>query len=243
MKLRSDVPQRLLPDRFRRSAIVIICASAVVTAALGVMFAHHTTGSSFDNTVQRVLNGNGNGNFGPGFRPGPRSGPRQLLQVFSLLGSTPVLAMVTVLLVYCSAGLRRYRGALLLASSVIIGSGLSELVLKPIVDRTRYGTLSYPSGHATAAFALATAIIILLVRPPDARMPVSMRIVISCLTAAAACGIAVGLTVHYFTDTIGGAGVGIAVTLLIALLLDRFDILAAQAEVPVRQQAESAPVS
>jgi len=121
---------------------------------------------------------------------------------------------------------------------------LSEEILKPIVDRTRYGSLSYPSGHATAAFAVATAIIILLIQPPGSRMPVSMRVVLGLLTTFTACTIAVGLTgIHYFTDTIGGAGVGISVTLLIALLLDRFDVIATKAEVPAPRPAEPAAVT
>jgi membrane-associated phospholipid phosphatase len=148
--------------------------------------------------------------------------------------------------VYCCLALRRYRGAVLVAASVLIASGLSELVLKPIVDRTRYGSLSYPSGHATAAFALATAIVVLLARPPKTNMPRSMRIVLAVLAMGTAATIAAGLVeIHYFTDTIGGAGVGIAVTLSAALLMDRFSFLgerAPQAAAAVPAAAESARV-
>jgi membrane-associated phospholipid phosphatase len=240
MKLESAVPQRLLPDRFKTAALVIVCLSAAVTAALGVLFAHHTTGSALDNAIERyVQTDNG---FGPG--GGGHRGARMLLEPFGMLGSTPLLGLATAFLVYCCAGLSRYRGALMLAASVIVASVLSEEILKPIVDRTRYGSLSYPSGHATAAFAVATAIIILLIQPPGTRMPVSMRVVLGLLTTFTACTIAVGLTgIHYFTDTIGGAGVGISVTLLIALLLDRFDVIATKAEVPAPRPTESAAVS
>jgi membrane-associated phospholipid phosphatase len=58
--------------------------------------------------------------------------------------------------------------------------------------------------------------------------------------------IAAGLVeIHYFTDTIGGAGVGIAVTLSAALLMDRFSFLgerAPQAAAAVPAAAESARV-
>ncbi len=51
--------------------------------------------------------------------------------------------------------LRRYRAAILVAGSEIVASGLTEFVFKPVVGRTLGGSLSYPSGHTTAAFALA----------------------------------------------------------------------------------------
>ena len=222
MRWRSDTPQQLIPAGLRRAALALIAVSAAITVVLGALFWHHTTGSALDNWVERhVQTGNG---FGPG--GGGHRGVRLLLMPFGMLGNTPLLGLGTAFLVYCCLGLRRYRGAIMLGASVIISSALSEEILKPIVERTRYGSLSYPSGHATAAFALAAAIIVLLVRPPGTRMPVSMRVVLGSLTALAACSIAVGLTgIHYFTDTIGGAGVGIAVTLAIALLLDRFDVV------------------
>jgi membrane-associated phospholipid phosphatase len=237
MTWRPDVPQRLLPPRFRTAAIVISCGCAAVTAVLGIMFAHHTTGSALDNAVERIVQSDQN--FGPG-----GSGPRRLLLPFGMLGTPPLLALVTVFLVYCCLALRRYRGAVMMTTGVILGSALSELVLKPIVHRTRYGSLSYPSGHATAAFAVATAIIILLVRPPGTRMPVSMRVVMALLTAGIADAISVGLTgIHYFTDTIGGAGVGISVTLLVTLLLDHFDFAAARPAEPAPRPAESATIT
>lgn len=238
MTWRPDVEQRLLPAQFRTAVIVIICCCAAVTAALGIMFAHHTTGSTLDNAVERFVQ------QGQGFGPGGRPGARWLLLPFGMLGTTPLLGLVTAFLVYCCLGLRRYRGAVMLAAGVILGSALSELVLKPIVDRTRYGSLSYPSGHATAAFAVATAIIVLLVQPPGTRMPVSMRVVMGVLTTGIACAISVGLTgIHYFTDTIGGAGVGISVTLLVTLLLDHFNFAGRRAaDVQAPRPAESAAV-
>ncbi|HUD77963.1 MAG TPA: phosphatase PAP2 family protein [Streptosporangiaceae bacterium] len=244
-RLRPAVPQQLLPARFRPAAIAVVCVGAAVTAILGIVFAHHTQGSALDNTVANFLQTNGN--FGPGGpgRPGG-GGIGVLIRPFGMIGSTEPLILFTVIVVYCCLALRRYRGAVLVAASVLIASGLSELVLKPIIDRTRYGSLSYPSGHATAAFALATAIVVLLARPPKTNMPRSMRVVLAVLTMGTAATIAAGLVeIHYFTDTIGGAGVGIAVTLSAALLMDRFSFLgerAPQAAAAVPAAAESARV-
>src|SRR5580658_3459009 len=158
MNVRSDVQQRLLPGRFWPVAVLIICGCTAVTAVLGIMFAHGTTGSALDNDVQNLVEGSGAGYFGP-----PGRGPffRTLVQ-FSQIGSTSVLTVLTAFLTYCNVALRRYRGAVLLGASVIVASVVSELILMPLVDRTRYGSLSYPSGHDTATFAIATAIVILL---------------------------------------------------------------------------------
>jgi membrane-associated phospholipid phosphatase len=163
----------------------------------------------------------GNSGFGPG---GP-GGPGFLLRPFGMLGSTLPMTLITALLAYCCLALRRYRGAVMVAAGVLVASSVSEFVLKPIIDRTRYGSLSFPSGHATAIFAIATAIAVLLIRPPATNMPTSMRRVLAALSYAAAAAGALGLVeIHYFTDTIGGAAVGIGVTLAIALGLDRLGV-------------------
>ncbi len=223
-RLRSAVPQQLLPARLRPALITIAVLAAAVTATLGVVFAHHTQASSFDNAVSNFLQTGGGFGHGPG-GPGP-GGPGFLIRPFGMIGTTVPMVLLTGLLVYCCLALRRFRGAILVAAGVILASAISELVLKPLVDRTRYGSLSYPSGHATAAFALATAVVILLMQPPGTNMPRSMRVVLSALAFLTAGTVAAGLTeIHYFTDTIGGAGVGIGITLATALVLDRLRIV------------------
>jgi membrane-associated phospholipid phosphatase len=231
--VRPAVSQQLLPGGFRRAAIATICVAAAVVAGLGALFAHHTQASAFDNAVSNVIQGNG------GFGPGGPSGPGFLLRPFGYLGSTLPMALLTALLVYCCLALRRYRGAVLVAASVILASSVSEFVLKPIIDRTRYGSLSFPSGHATAIFAIATAIAVLLIRPPGTNMPTSMRRVLATLTYTAAAAGALGLVeIHYFTDTIGGAAVGTGVTLAIALALDRLGASGEQARTAADASAE-----
>jgi membrane-associated phospholipid phosphatase len=235
---RPAVGQQLLPGRFRRAAIAVICVAVTVVAGLGALFAHHTQASAFDNAVSNLLQANG------GFGPGGPSDPGRLLRPFGMLGSTVPMALVTALLVYCCLALRRYWGAVLVAASVIVASSLSEFVLKPIIDRTRYGSLSFPSGHATAIFAIATAVAVLLIRPPGTNMPPSMRRVLAVLTYLAAAAGALGLVeIHYFTDTIGGAAVGTGVTLAIALALDRLGASGRQARAAADASAAPARVA
>jgi membrane-associated phospholipid phosphatase len=235
MTVRRAVPQQLLPASFRRPAIIVSCVAASVVASLGALFAHHTVGSAFDTAVANVIQGGGGGDPG---------GPGFLLRPFGMLGSTLPMALLTALLVYCCLALRRHRGAVMIAASVVIASSLSEFVLKPIVDRTRYGSLSYPSGHATAVFAIATAIAILLIRPPGTNMPASMRVVLAVLSYVTAVAAAFGLVeIHYFTDAIGGAGVGIGVTLATALTLDRLGTSREPKRTAVAEPAEPARIA
>ena len=132
---RPAVREQLLPGGFRRAAIAAMCVSAAVVASLGALFAHKTQASAFDNAVSNLIQGNG------GFGPGGPGGPGYLLRPFGMLGSTLPMTLITALLVYCCLALRRYRGAVMVAAGVVVASSVSEFVLKPIIDRTRYGSL------------------------------------------------------------------------------------------------------
>jgi membrane-associated phospholipid phosphatase len=117
----------------------------------------------------------------------------------------------------------RLNGAVLAAAAVPVAVGLDEALLKPLVDRTYLGSLAYPSGHVTTDAALAAALsIVLLVppQPPGTRLP---RILLAALAWAVTVVVAVAvmsLRWHYFTDTLAGAAVGIGTAAALALLID-----------------------
>jgi membrane-associated phospholipid phosphatase len=101
---------------------------------------------------------------------------------------------------------------------------LAELVLKPLVGRTLMGALSFPSGTETRVFAVAAVFAVLLAGPVRPRVPAGVRLVLAAAVLLGAAAVAVALVVlgqHYFTDTVGGAAVGIAVALATALVIDR----------------------
>ena len=82
--------------------------------------------------------------------------------------------------------------------------------------------LSYPSGHTATVFALAAAVAVLLLASPRTRIE-PLRV----LLAAAACALGVvvaagvmGLKWHYFTDTVGGAALGVGTVCGLAFILD-----------------------
>jgi len=199
---------RLVPTALLPFVLVIggLCVATLVI--LGLLVAHAPQPNWLDTAVASML------------RPGAFAGSSHLgfrLGMSAQLGGPVPATFLTALGCYCCLAVRRYRGAVLLATSVATASGLTEYLLKPHLNG------NFPSGHATAAFALAAACCVLLIDPPDTRMPASMRAVLAALTLGTACVVALGLVAdhfHNFTDTIGGAATGIAITLIVALVID-----------------------
>ena len=105
--------------------------------------------------------------------------------------------------------------------SMVVGSIICNLVLKPIFERTRpydkYPKLtklidlndySFPSGHTLASFSSATVLL-------------SMNLTIGILALLLASLIAYSrlyLNVHYFTDVFFGMILGIVISLFIILI-------------------------
>jgi undecaprenyl-diphosphatase len=190
------------------AALLAACAGAGL--ALGIFYAGQTHAGRLDASVDAWA----------------RSGlgrDQALVHLLAWLGDFgPVTVMTAALALGCAAA-RRWRGAVLAAVAITVASGLTELVFKPLTDRTLYGALSYPSGHATGMFALATVSVILLAAPARPRLPGAVRLLLAlgALLVAAAVPLAmVSLGFHYFTDTIGGAAVGTGTVLVSAFVID-----------------------
>jgi membrane-associated phospholipid phosphatase len=197
----------LLPDGARRPAVVIVVVCVGVTAVLGMLLGHgaHSdwVDAAIDARVRAAL-----------------IGDPTLLKVLDRLGTTAPVAVMTAILALACALRRRYRGAMLLVISVPAAAAITEWVLKPLVGRTLMGFLSFPSGHATGTFALATAVTVLLAGAQGAR---TLRLILSAAAFLLAAAVAVAMIAagfHYFTDAIAGAAVGAGTVLLTALILD-----------------------
>jgi undecaprenyl-diphosphatase len=180
------------------------------TVLLGTLFAHRHQAGALDAAVDARIQAS--------------LGQLRILNDLTALGDPmPGIAMIAALFLACLVT-RRWRGALLVALAVPAATGITELVLKPLIDRTLTGDLSFPSGHETRLFALAAAFAVLMADPVRPRIPVAVRLFLATALSLAACAAAValvGLGHHYFTDTVGGAAVGTAVVLATALILDR----------------------
>ena len=198
----------LLSDAARLPAVAIVAACVVTTALLGASLGHgaHTdrVDTVIDARVKAILPGNAKVLERLAWPGG----------LHAIIGMTAVLVLVCVLR-------RRYRGAALLVIAIPAASVIAERLLKPLVGRTALGFLSFPSGHATGTFALATAITVLLAGAP--RVSRAVRLVAAVIAFAVASVVAaamIALGFHYFTDAIGGAAVGIGTVLATALVID-----------------------
>jgi membrane-associated phospholipid phosphatase len=198
----------LLPDAARLPAAAIVAACVVTTALLGTLLGHgaHTdrVDAVIDARVKAIL-----------------PGDAKLLERLAWPGGHRAIIGITAVLVLVCLLRRRYRGAVLLAISIPAAAVITEQLLKPLVGRTALGFLSFPSGHATGTFALATAITVLLAGAP--RVPRAVRLAAAVIAFAVASVVAaamIALGFHYFTDAIGGAAVGIGTVLATALVID-----------------------
>ena len=198
----------LLSDAARLPAAAIVAACVVTTALLGAWLGHgaHTDRADavIDAKVKAILPGNA-----------------QVLERLAWPGGLHAIIGMTAVLVLVCVLRRRYRGAALLVIAIPAASVITERLLKPLVGRTALGFLSFPSGHATGTFALATAITVLLAGAPRVSRAVRLAAaVIAFAVASVVAAAMIALGFHYFTDAIGGAAVGIGTVLATALVID-----------------------
>jgi undecaprenyl-diphosphatase len=206
MTRRTQAP--LLSDAARLPAAAIVAACALTTALLGTWLGHATHTDRLDTVIDTRVHAT-------------LMGHPKLLAVLDRLGDMSAIAgMATVLILACLLW-RRYRGAALFAISIPAAAVITEQLLKPLVGRTLLGFLSFPSGHATGTFALATAITVLLSGAPG--IPRAVRLATEAIAFAVAAAVAaamIALGFHYFTDAVAGAAVGTGTVLASALVLD-----------------------
>ena len=203
-------PQPLLPGSLRRGAVVTTAVCAAVTALLGVLVYHQNGAGFMDRKIDHLLHRS------IGRHPG-------LLEPLARLGDQlPVTLMAIVLVVGCLL-VRRWNGAVLVAVGVSAAEGAVDEGLEQVLGDHDGGGESFPSGHATGIFAIATAFCVLIAAPPRLKLTTRQRRVLTVcafLFAASVPVAMVGLNHHYFTDIVAGAAVGIGTVLLTALVLD-----------------------
>jgi membrane-associated phospholipid phosphatase len=202
--------------------VTTVAVCVLVIAIQGVWIRHGMETSWVDATVDtKVVAGLG--------------GHPLLLAVLVWPGEPmPFTAMTAALALACVL-MRWYEGAALVAISVPLATGVTELVLKPLIGRTSWGN-PFPSGHVTNVAALATALTVLLARAPR-RLRLVLAFTAFLVASATPVGV-IGAQMHHFSDTIGGAAVGIGTVLLTALVLDM--LLSTRHRQDLRHQRASA---
>jgi len=121
--------------------------------------------------------------------------------VLRLIVSPLLLTGVLCIAFGAALGQRRWRLALVVAVFPPVAIMVAQL-LKRVFDRDRGGALAYPSGHTTALVTVAGMVVLV----------VGGRLWALAI-AAVICGLGmlfVGMTFHYFTDTVGALFLGTA---------------------------------
>jgi membrane-associated phospholipid phosphatase len=103
---------------------------------------------------------------------------------------------------------RQHRLAVAAAVCPLLAMGLARL-LKPVFGRERGLAYAYPSGH-TATFVVVMGMVVLVA---GAALWAVLAAVVYCLLAI----LGVGVSFHYFTDTVGGLLLGTAIVCVAAL--------------------------
>jgi PAP2 superfamily len=206
--IRPSAATPLVPAAGRPVTMAIAVACGLVIAAQGVWIRHGMETGWLDTTVDAHLKA--------------RLGAHHLLLDVLVWPGEPVpAAAITVALVLACVWRRRYRQAVLVAVSVPLADALTELVLKPLIGATSWGN-PFPSGHVTNVAAFVTLAIVLLAGTGTGARPfafVALGFTALLITAGDAAGV-IGAGMHHFSDTVGGAAVGIGAVLVTALILD-----------------------
>jgi len=199
----------LLTQRARRPAVIVIVLAITVVVVLGLRYADQDMPGRLDRGVDALIRNH--------LRP-----DQPLTRALVSLGTLPHAALLLAAVTSAAAAARRWSGVLLTLVGTVTATTITELILKPLVGRLRFGHLSFPSGHTTVVAALAIAGAILI---GGARWPrgIVARLLSGLVLLALAAGVAVSLVterIHYTTDTLAGYCVALATVLTVALCLD-----------------------
>jgi membrane-associated phospholipid phosphatase len=182
--------------------IVAICA--LVLAAQAIWIRHGMETSWVDAAVDAKI-------------AAALGGHPLLLAILIWPGDQLAIAGITAVLILVCLLWRRYPGAALLAISIPAAAVITERLLKPLIGGTSWG-YPFPSGHVTGIAALATALTVLTAGAPR---PLRLALAFTAFLIAGLVALGViGAQMHHFSDTLGGAAVGIGTVLLTALILD-----------------------
>jgi membrane-associated phospholipid phosphatase len=200
----------LLAASARPWLAAVLTGCAILVAALGALFAGQSTADAFDRAVDSPV-------------ITVFAGHRGLALWLAFPGTTiPAVALTAAIAIACLVTGRR-SGAVLAILAVPVTAGLTDGLIKPLVDRTYIGQVVYPSGHTATISALAATVTVLLLASPRPAAAGPLRVLILAVAYLAVAAVVIGVIAvrfHYFTDTVAGAAVGIGTVCGLALVLD-----------------------
>jgi undecaprenyl-diphosphatase len=135
-----------------------------------------------------------------------------IMKFFTFIGGTVPILVLSILLLFFLYKVFKHRLELILFIAVIAGANILFVSLKLLFHRARpdlhrlieVSNYSFPSGHATNAFALYGVLTFLLWRHIPTRLGRSILIIISVIFILAIGVSRIYLGVHYPSDVIAG---------------------------------------
>jgi undecaprenyl-diphosphatase len=188
----------------------VAVVSVVGVAACGWRYAGDRAPGRLDNAIDSHLIPLGEAHYRPFAAMAALGSP-----AFMLLGMIILLVAVWRTQRYWPAGTLAVAGPVLAVLT-------TEVLLKPLFDRTHYGELSLPSGHSTSITAEFTVFLVVFVGAGLPRRTWLRRLLVvaGAFAVLGVCFAMVALDLHYATDVLAGVFVGACVTGSVALVLD-----------------------
>jgi membrane-associated phospholipid phosphatase len=178
--------------------LAVVCA--LLTFALGLIFAGDHAASSIDDAARSAVSG------------WPHGVLRALVLPTEPYVLLPALALLIVWRLYAS----QPWDALFVVLGPLVAVATNTWLLKPLFDRWKGDTLVYPSGHTVSMVATLVVLFVLTKGP--------VRTVIAAVGAVLLVGVTigmVGLGYHYLTDVVGGTFFAVFAVLAVRGLLTR----------------------
>lgn len=123
-----------------------------------------------------------------------------------------VLASVVLATIAVALYRHRYRLAIATAVCPLLAMGLAR-VLKPVFGRERGPVFAYPSGHTATLVAVMGMVVL--------AAGAALWVVLIAIAYSLLGMLGVGVSFHYFTDTVGGLLLGTTIVCVAALVLGR----------------------
>ncbi|WP_129703611.1 phosphatase PAP2 family protein [Priestia megaterium] len=153
-----------------------------------------------------------------------------IMKFFTFIGSLPAITILSVLIMFFLYTVLKHRSELILFVAAILGSSILFRILKQIFQRERpnlhrlieISSYSFPSGHATTAFAFYGVLAFLLWRHLPTQWGRTILILLSVIMILAIGTSRIYLGVHYPSDVLAGYLVSIFWLAIIIWLYQRY---------------------
>lgn len=195
------------PRAYGLAALALALALTALTVPVAVDPVHPAVLADLDHAWLRLM-------------LGTRSGPLgAVARALNLTWAGPVYVGIIVVAVGGLLARRRFRAAAYVAATVLVATRLGAL-LKVVIDRPRPpiadrlfhpGGLAFPSGHSVDAAALLAALAVTAVATRPGRRWTAAIVTAAAVLVAAVMWSRTYAGVHWLTDTVAGALLGVAV--------------------------------